>query len=306
MSESLKVGASAPLIPESPDSQNQLPLKRKPGRPRKYPQGTSEYSKKDQKAQFALGRVKVASASGRKAGSHAAKLLKNLGNEDITSGAELIPLLEADPSPSAKTELFCIKWQESADSGEKVTVRTLAGRAKTTVAEILVAASRGMRELGIAEARARVADKLTERLGAVMDTLIDQALPQEISCENCQATGKAFGKWCNVCSGKGKIDVLPPNYAFSVKEVLKLAQIVEEKGGIQISQTNNSTKNTLIAGGGLMEKLAAYSDKMVFDQIEPIDAVLIAPTKETPHLLPQIDPTAPGEARTADPEAVEA
>jgi len=250
--------------------------------------------------------VKVASSPTRRSGSHAAKLLKNLGNEDITSGAELVPLLEADPSPSAKTELFCLKWQESANSGEKVTVRTLAIRAKTTVAEILVAASRGMRELGIAEARARVADKLTERLGAVMDTLIDQALPQEISCENCRATGKAFGNWCNVCSGKGRIEVLPPNYAFSVKEVLKLAQIVEEKGGIQISQTTNNTKNTLIAGGGLMEKLAAFSDKMVFDQI-PVDAVLLeVPKKENSDLLPTTHSTASGEARTADPEAVEA
>lgn len=266
----------SPLPPPKTVSKKGRPI----GRPRIYPPGAAPSSKKPNPTQpFFQGRPVKEKAQERAAGSRlgaVAKTLRGFSLTDVATNAELIALIEADPKPSQKAQAFVSEWKKSQEKGEEASVKALCKRANISPADVLAAFARGIREVGVLEARARVADTLTERLGLVVSTLIDQAVPQELPCVKCEGTRRVENKTCFTCAGMGYVKTLPPSYEFAVKEVLRLSQIVEPNTGMTFQQNNVTTKQTLNVGAGFMEKLTTISDQHVFEA-QIVDAQLTEP-----------------------------
>lgn len=232
----------------------------------------------------------------------ARKALKTLGLNGIKDGnASLLAVLAADPKPSRAVQTFLAEAVKKNRGNQ--TILKVAQDLGTSPAEIFLSYARGIQTLGQAIAIERVAEVIASRMETVVTSLLEEAVPHDQTCDNCNGSGK-YGRHnhltCPNCDGVGKVSVLGDNWKFAQQQVYEISGLKPEKGGIQIQQTttNNVKGPSLVVGGGFMEKVASLSDELMSKQTHIVD---VTPVQ---NVLPEADIPAAGGAGSQSLQAV--
>lgn len=236
---------------------------------------------------FPLGKVVKDPETGKPKPTVAKRALSRLG-ETADKNAEFLAVMSADPSPTARVAKFVAT--ASLDANAKKSLPVIAAEVGVPVAEVFLSYARGVKCLGHAQVVERVAEVLAEKAEAAISSLVDQAIPQKIKCENCPEDKR---QTCQVCEGEGVIEILPQFWPFAQKRIYELMGIVDKGQGINVTQ--NVTNKTAVAiqgaPGEFMAKVAGMSDAIM---MQPIEAEVV---------LPEDSPSAAGEAGSSVLEA---
>lgn len=103
------------------------------------------------------------------------------------------------------------------------------------------------------------------QLPAVMRDLIRYAVPRRTLCRTCLGAGQVPGQRnhkkakepCQTCSSSGWEGIIDKESQYAIDKVLQIAQVIEEKGSIQVQQNMQVNANL---DGRLMERIVGMSD----------------------------------------------
>lgn len=227
--------------------------------PEPIPEKKTRFSKNKPKYGFALG--KIAKSGAPKIGV-AARALAHLG-ESSEGNAQFLAVMSADPNPPASVKKFIS--EASLSEHDRHSLPRIAQITQTPIADIFLSYARGVKTLGHAQVVERVSQALAEKAEAAIGSLMDQACPQKLQCDECRGSGKDGLKTCLVCDGDGFIEILPKFWPFAQKKIYELAGIIEKGGGININTSANVSAKigVQVSAADMLGKLISASDAVV-------------------------------------------
>lgn len=247
----------------------------------------TRFSKNKPKFGFALGKI---AKDGSPRVSVAARALAHLGDSS-EGNAQFLAVMAADPNQPSSVAKFITEANKAEH--DRHSLPKIAQITQTPIAEIFLSYARGVKTLGHAQVVERVSEALAQKAEAAIGSLMDQACPQKLKCDECDGSGKDGLKTCMVCDGDGFIEILPKFWPFAQKKIYELAGIVEKGGGININASSNVNAKigVQVSSAELLGKLISASDAVInTNQISEAEVINVLPTS---------NPTQVGEDRSA-------